>query len=69
MSDDGIVRNTVSLISCLTRDNIDWGTLSFMIWKTRHDLNTLQCVWLASKLLTNKRLEEITEFNIKEEPR
>lgn len=66
MSDDGVVKNAVSIISCLTRNNIDWGTLSFRVWKTRHDLSVLESVWLAKELLANKQLEEITEFDIRE---
>ncbi len=51
MSDDGLVKNAVRIISCATRDNAEWGSRAFQIWKQRHDLDPSQCVEAARQEL------------------
>lgn len=60
MSDDGIVIGAVRLISCLTRENVEWGTRSLMIWKKRKDLNILECINLAREELYGDSIKDNT---------
>jgi len=47
MSDDGLVRSAVAIISCSTRDNVEWGSRSFELWKLNPSLDPSVCVEIA----------------------
>lgn len=44
MSDDGLVKRAVAIISCATRNDVELGSRAFQIWKERHSLDPSQCV-------------------------
>ncbi|OHA13760.1 MAG: hypothetical protein A2909_01935 [Candidatus Tagabacteria bacterium RIFCSPLOWO2_01_FULL_39_11] len=56
MSDDGIVKNVVRTISCLTRDNIDLGAEAFKIWKENPGMNPVECVFQVK----NRKKEKVS---------
>jgi len=58
MSDDGLVSTAVKIISCSTRDNVEWGARAFKIWNERHDLDPSQCVEVTRRELYENKPEQ-----------
>lgn len=60
MSDDGIIKNTVAVISALTltRENIDLSAEAFKLWKENTGrLTPTECVFLAKYKIAGEMLE------------
>ena len=67
MSDDGLVRSAVAIISCSARDNVEWGSRSFELWKLNPSLDPSVCIEIARRELYDFNFKQPEERNYESE--